>query len=334
MSPTENFGPIEERIRVEAADWFARMRGPEADALRPAFELWYATPAHKRAYEQLVGRWEQSAFIGASRAGRERYLPRASFVARHPGWSAAAALVAFVSVAGLFVTEYRGAMPRQSANAPTPVRYESGAAIREVALSDGSRLTLDKASLVLVSYSPTRRALTLERGRARFRAVRDVQRPFVVQAGTGQIASDGTVFDITLYGQTALINAVDGSVLVQSRASVAPARLVLASQQILVPASAALPDAVPAASDSVAWLSRMITLDHSSLGDAATQVGRGARTKILFVDDASALRITGSFERGDVEGLARAAQAIFPLRRTRDPSGNIILALDPKAVRK
>ena len=70
----------------------------------------------------------------------------------------------------------------------------------------------------------------------------------------------------------------------------------------------------------------MITFDHTSLADAALQVGRNVPTRILFTDDASALQITGTFRSGDLDGLARAAQAMFHLRRSRDSAGNIVLS--------
>lgn len=327
MSPTEQFGQIDEKIRIEAADWFARMRGPAAESSRPAFDDWYATPAHARAYEQLVGRWEQSAFIGNSRTGRERQLSRATLVTRHPALSAAAALIGIVGVSALVFVSYNDRAPTADvAVDQSHLRYQTGTQAQDVALSDGSRVMLDKASLLLVSYSPTRRALRLERGRARFRPVRDPARPFVVVAGRGEVVADGTVFDVAFEGSTAIVNAIDGTVAVRSRGQTLPARLVLASQQIVVAGNAPLPEPKRALPTATSWLPRMIALDHTSLADAALQVGRDAQTKILFVDDASALQITGTFKSGDTEGLARAAEAMFRLRRVRDSDGTIVLA--------
>lgn len=324
MSPKETFGPIEEKIRVEAADWFARMRGPDAAASRAQFQAWYATPAHAHAYEQMVARWEQSAFIGASSTSRHRRLRRASLVARHPALSAAAALIAIVACTAL-IYENRG--PRsgpETAALASPARYASTGEIREIALGDGSRVTLDKASLVLVSYAPGRRTLLLERGRARFHPARDAARPFVVRVGTSKISADGALFDVAFEGTAATVTALDGSVTVRPRA--APARLLLASQQIVLPEHGAPSAPVRTPTGAAAWLPHMITFDHTSLADAALQVGRNVPTRILFTDDASALQITGTFRSGDLDGLARAAQAMFHLKRSRDPAGNIVLS--------
>jgi transmembrane sensor len=326
MSPLERFGPIEERIRREASDWFARMRAPDADASRAEFNAWYATPDHAHAYEQLVGRWEQTAFIGASRTARDRRLTRASFAARHPGLSAAAAATALIGAITLAVTEWPTSKPEGAVVASTALRYETDLAIHDIALSDGSHVTLDKASLVLISYSTLRRSLILQRGRARFRAVHDPRRPFVVGAGMNEVTADGTVFDVALRGGATVVSPLEGSVTVRPRGAIAPARLILVNQQLVVPDGAPLPEPVAAAPETGTWLPRMITLDHTSLADAAAQVGQGARIQILFTDDSSALQITGTFKHGDTEALARAAQVMFNLKRGRDSSGNIILS--------
>lgn len=334
MSPTERFGPIEEQIRVQAADWFARMRGPEADASRPAFDAWYAIPAHARAYEQIVGRWEQSAFIGASRTGRDRQLKRAGFGARNPGFSAAAALVCVIAGSALLYAGYRGHQPAGAAPAWTAVRYASGTAVQEIALSDGSRLTLDKASLVLVSYTSGRRIVELAHGRARFAPTHDPGRPFWVRVGSSEVTGDNSIFDAAYRGEATVVSALAGQVSVQSRAASAPARLVLASQRLIIPKNGPVPAATAAPAWASDWLPRMIALDHTSLADAALQVGRGAPVQLLFSDDASALSITGTFKSGDVESLARAAQALFHLHRARDAAGNIVLSRRPQTARQ
>jgi len=323
MSPPGEFGPLDDKIRVEAADWFARMRGPDAEASRHQFDAWYAIPAHAQAYEQMVGRWDQSVFTGASPTGQSRRLERASLVARHPVFSAAAALIGVVGCAALLYVENRTTgTGRETAATQAPERYRSDAVVREISLRDGSRVTLDRASLIFVSSSPGQ--ALLERGRARFEPLPEAGRPFVVHAGAAEIASDGSRFDAAYDGGVAVVYALDGTVVVRRRA--APARLVLAGQQLIVPARGPMSAAKPAPLGAGDWLPVMIVLDHTSLADAALQVGRGARTRLLFVDDASALQITGSFRRGDIEGLARAAQAMFHLKRGRDGAGNIVLA--------
>jgi len=333
MSPTEDFGAIPERARRQAADWFARMHGPGAEAWRDAFEAWLANRGNARAYDQLTGRWEQSAFIGATELGRERGLRRASFVARYPALAAAAALIVLVGGTGLYFAERGHDAKTKVAASSRSQRFETGAALREVALSDGSRVTLDRMSLVLVSYSPERRELQLERGRARFEVAHDARRPFVVDAGVGEVTAHGTLFDVTLRGNAVTVTLLTGAITVRPRAAATSGRLLHAGQQILVPAHRPLPDPVAAPADADAWLPRMIAFDGTPLADAAARLDQG-RPHLLFADDIGSLRITGAFKAGDIEALAQAAAAMFDLKLERKATGDLLLTRPAQAAAK
>src|SRR3954468_14837834 len=53
MTGPDGDPPIEGQLLEEAATWFARMRGPEAEASRARFEAWLARGAlHRRAYNR------------------------------------------------------------------------------------------------------------------------------------------------------------------------------------------------------------------------------------------------------------------------------------------
>lgn len=327
MSPTEDFGRIPEPVRAQAADWFARMRGPNADASRAAFETWYADPAHARAYDQLAARWEQSAFIGATGLGRERSLRRMSFIARHPAIAAAAAMVALVGGSMVVLTELSPPHAKtEFAPLASSARFESATANRDVTLSDGSHVTLDQSSIMLVEYSPARRKLRLEQGRARFDVAHDPARPFVVMAGASEVTAHGTLFDVALHGRTAMVTLLKGSISVRSSASAGAERLLHSGQQILVSENAPMPHPISAPADAAAWLPRMIAFDGTTLADAADQIQRGTTARVVIADDVRALRITGAFKAGDVEGLAHAAAAMFNLNVERSPTGTLLLS--------
>ncbi|WP_116091767.1 FecR family protein [Sphingomonas crusticola] len=330
MSPTEEFGEIPEPTRREAADWFARMRSPEAAASRQAFEDWYNDPGNARAYEQIVGRWEQSAFIGATPTGRSRYLPRASLAARHPAWAMAAALIAVAGATGLIVARFRPhSAPTEIAEVASSQRFASGGTLREVALGDGSHVTLDRASLLLVSYSDSRRAMRLEQGRARFDVAHDAARPFVVSAGAGEVTAHGTLFDVALRGEVATVTLLRGTITVAGRSAASPPRWLRAGQQIVVTRTGSALETTAVAPRTAAWLPPMIEVDRMPLEQAASEIGAGAKQRIRFVGTVGALRITGAFRAGDLEALARAAAAMFDLRLEHDASGDYILSVDP-----
>ena len=56
--------PEREKAAAEAADWFARMRGPEAESAKAEFEAWRAANlANDEAWQRLLQRWDQSALL-------------------------------------------------------------------------------------------------------------------------------------------------------------------------------------------------------------------------------------------------------------------------------
>lgn len=71
--------------RAEAAAWFAHMRGPDAERLAPAFERWRAeAPENEAAYQRLVRKWDQTAFLANTRTVMDPDLGRASVRSRGP----------------------------------------------------------------------------------------------------------------------------------------------------------------------------------------------------------------------------------------------------------
>lgn len=85
----------EDSLQQQAADWFSRMRGPDAERDRPAFEAWLAaSPGHREAYERIGMRWQQADLLSQTPSGRERagVPPRVRSV--RPLYALAASLVA------------------------------------------------------------------------------------------------------------------------------------------------------------------------------------------------------------------------------------------------
>lgn len=327
MSPARGLGAVPESIRLEAADWFARMHGPDAAAHRAGFARWHADPAHARAYDQLTARWEQSAFVGATATGRARRLRRLSPVERHPLLSAAAAFVAVAGGVTLFTTSYHRLRPAtvQAVRAPV-VTFVAEGARREIGLADGSHVTLDRESILLAAYSASTRSLSLERGRARFAVAHDSRRPFVVRAGASEIIAHGTLFDVSLKGDAATVSLLRGSISVRHRTLAGPPKALHAGQRVIVTGAAAVPEPEAIPPDAVSWLADMVPLAGMPLSEAAARIRRKDGPGIRFEDDTAQLRITGAFAAGDLPEFARAAATLFNLTLTQDKAGMFILA--------
>jgi transmembrane sensor len=91
--------------------------------------------------------------------------------------------------------------------------------IRQIALADGSTITLSAASAVSVAYHSSERHISLDKGEALFQVAKDSARPFVVDTGSGTVTAVGTEFDVERAGDKTLVMVAHGRVRVGARNS-------------------------------------------------------------------------------------------------------------------
>ncbi len=315
----------EERLRREASTWFARMRGPGGEAARQEFDVWRATGAHQRAYDQLVRRFDESAILGHSRLADLRMR---SSPARRAGpppvlWGALAACLA-VAIGLAFVI--KGPAPWSSLGSK---RYDTAVGeIRTVALTNGVLVTLDTDSQLIAEIRQGRPLLRLERGRAR------VQTPgaLTVEAGPARIRANNSVFDLDLTdGERLDVAARRGGLDVDGARSDAGPTLVrdlrlTSGQQVTIGWGRDLAPR-PAAATSRDWPSGMLTFDGAPLGEVVGEANRYGPRKIRLADPMlGQLRVTGGFKVTRPDELASALAAALGLTLTRAPGGDLVLA--------
>ena len=178
-----------------AAEWFAIMRGPDADRERAAFEEWRRLDDHADAFARLEATWEESYFLANRPAGQDRDLARARRRIP-PGALLAAGIALLTLVSASLLAQQAGWLGRAPAQQVAGTPITAGAALRTVRLSDGSQATLDRGAVLHDLGTQGERRFMLLRGRARFDVVHDTARPFVVDAGDGRVVAHGTVFDV------------------------------------------------------------------------------------------------------------------------------------------
>jgi len=321
----------DDELRRDAANWFARMRAPDADRDRAGFEAWRAAdPAHAETYDRLLRRWDQAAFLANTAVGRGRRLDGpAARPHRFPGAGAiAAATVAALLAGAAWLFEARTLAPGRPAQATVALASSVGE-IRAVALADGSRVTLDTDTRLEIAFSPGMRRVSLLRGRARFEVAPDAARPFTVSAGDSAVVARGTVFDVA-FGPAGLRVALFKGVVDISRS--VPGRgfgtkRLIAGQQLAVPAAgvAAAPTAIPV--PEAQWTTGMLAFDATRLDAAVAEVNRYNRAKLAVGDEAAgALRVTGAYRATDPRGFATAVADAFHLRIERRADGSLVLA--------
>ena len=315
----------------QAGDW--RMR--RARGLSPVeaerFRLWHAEPANAEAYERVARSW--AAFEGAIGGGAADNLALASMRARALrrgggpsrravfGQMAAGVAVVAVGAGGYGLIAPTLGQTTYSAD-PTEVL--------DVALEDGSRLTLDAGAVVKVRMKADARDLTLVQGRARFAVAHDAARPMQVDVGDGLVTVLGTTFNIDRRADGAVVTLIEGSIMATAkggwpaRATGAAVRL-KPGEQVVIGATG--PGAVRTVDtlQATVWRDRKLDFADASLGDAVARVNRYSDVPVVLADPALAsLRISGSFDHGDAGGFADGIGKLYGLEPVR-ADGRIVM---------
>ena len=302
-----------------AADWAARIdRGLSPDEDQ-ALDAWLAgdprrvgaygkvqaMAVHTERARALAPNFDPEKFKGrtASPAVSRRSLLMA-------GGGAIAASVAGVAAVGLGLVG-RG----QSYNTRL-------GEVKVTPLADGSVMTLNTASRVVVNFSDTQRSIRLLEGEALFDVARDASRPFLVEAGETQVRAVGTSFTVRHLGDAPVEVLVrEGVVEVNrpARSAMRPVR-VAANTRAVASSSSATPVAAAPVAPAVirrelAWREGRIAFQGETLGQAAAQFSRYSETRIAIDDPAiAAEEITGLFQANDPVGFAQAVASSFGLR--------------------
>ncbi|MBX7482400.1 FecR family protein [Qipengyuania qiaonensis] len=201
--------------------------------------------------------------------------------------------------------------------------------VSDVRLADGSLVTLDTASRVVVSYSEGKRMIELVRGRALFDVAHDPDRPFVVRAGDKQVVALGTTFDVSLEPEGLSVTLVEGKVRVDlvspsnrisKLADLSPGQqfsYLRDRQAKVLPVDAAR---------LTSWKRGMLVFDNVRMDEAVADMNRYLERDIVLEGSGIAQRrISGSFEAGNGTDFAQALSEYFDLEQSDESVGRIIL---------
>jgi len=202
--------------------------------------------------------------------------------------------------------------------------------IRVVPLSDGSVVTLNTNSEIVVRFTKAQRLIELVHGEALFDVAKNKARPFIVRAAATQVRAVGTSFNVkALPDQPVQVLVREGVVEVKRpNVPVAPAVRLAMNNRAIAPQDAPIV-AKPVASAEVgrelAWRVGRIAFHGETLAEATAEFARYSDVKIQIDDPAVAnQRITGLFVSTDPVGFANAVAVSFELR-SQIVDGKILL---------
>lgn len=335
-------------VDVAAMAWHGRREqglGLDADD-EARFRLWLAAdPAHRAAFSRLDESLRMLRALPAERTAHLRRphpkpasAPASPPPARHGlGARLAAALtvrpaaLAFCCVALLAA----GVGWRQWWQQPTfeHVYTAQRGQLLDVALPDGSRLTLDSGTRVEVTLYRDRRLVRLPDGQAMFGVARDAARPFTVLAGPARVTVLGTRFAVRCRDCEEAAAVVDVEVE-EGRVNVARAGLdgdagivktaqLRAGQVVRVSTAAGLGAVATVNPGGIApWRKGLIRFVSTPLAEAVREFERYGAVDLVIADpEVARMPIGGSYRAGNPAAFAQALPHILPVRLVRRADG-------------
>ncbi|SBV32833.1 Anti-FecI sigma factor, FecR [uncultured Sphingopyxis sp.] len=321
----DGFAEQEER----AAAWCLRIaERPLTSAEQADFDEWLAADErHAQYFEQMVAVWQGTdaiaelpgflslrakALTTMESARTHNEQPSRSLTRRH----AFGALTAFALTAGGGAWYW----------AESPDVYATAVGERRIVrLDDGSSVSLDAASRMLVSFTDERRAVTLERGRAKFDVAKDPLRPFTVTAGSQSVVAVGTSFSVELLkdqlrvllfeGQVAVVPRAIAAANIRARRPASATTQLLPGQELVANLSSGAAEVLPVEAErSLGWEGGRVDFVDMPLADAVERMNRYAASPIVIGDAAAGRHlVNGVFDAGDTDSFVKGVTSLYPL---------------------
>ncbi len=308
----------------EAAEWFARMRAPDAGNDRPAFESWHSDPENAAAYSRAEADWRAAAGISRTRidAGLEAQAKGRQF-AGGGRWAIAAALVVALSLGIAWHLRTDRAAPQIAGRLTTDTIVPASEALTEgtFELADGTRVTLTDGAVLEKQFDAKQRRVILFGGRARFEVAHDADRPFIVLGAGSRTTALGTVFEVDLRSSRPRVSLIEGSVEVASRNSDRAIRLRPGEIAEVVTTDVRLVPTMPAPTQVF-----MLDADRMPLGEIVSRANAANPVEIRLAAPALAsLEVTGRFDIGNPAMLSRQLAAAFDLVAVETQPDQIVI---------
>ncbi|WP_339898388.1 FecR domain-containing protein [uncultured Gilvimarinus sp.] len=323
-------------IDQRACRWVAAMDRGLSTAERSQLSRWLKQhPAHERALYECAQLWDNMDQLSrlAELFPEVNPSPR-----RRPLLLSAAASVLFVVCLSVALMISGVAQPgwfNQALLSSAPskgVLTTAKGERRSIALSDGSRLTLNTNSQLELDFNARYRDILLRRGELNVQVAHDSSRPLRVFAGGKLVEAVGTAFNVQLLEDNRVeLIVTEGKVLAaharaadapQTRANtnysrIDPAVKPVGARERLVLAQAETD--VERMSDAdvntlLSWQRGELVFRGETLAQAIAEVSRYTDTRITFADpELKSIRIAGLFRAGDVDGLLAGLQNNFSI---------------------
>ena len=303
---------------LAAAWWHARQRENTGEAGRAGLSSWQAHSADRRRAYAAVSRTAAAVEASATHPDLQAMVAAAMSRATRPKRPRGARLALFVGAvvaAPLAAFTWRYVRPAaETAPPPRVVTTEVGGQKR-VSLPDGGTLLLDSSSRAIIRETDGGTSVVV-RGQAYLTSGTG---PLVIQAGELDLAAHDGQFNVRNMGGRQDVLAASGTADV----TFGNARVRLTSGQAVATGSGrprirtiAEPELV------LGWRDGWLHFDDAAVPSAVAEMNRYRRHPLMIRgNEASRMRISGSFRIAESDSFARLLAAALPLRSRKLPDG-------------
>ncbi|HSZ74120.1 MAG TPA: FecR domain-containing protein [Rhizomicrobium sp.] len=293
-------------IKARAAAWLERRHfwdwGAEDQA---ALDAWRAeSPAHEVAYLRMEAAWDRTERLTILRSAEAEAPPPR----KKTRWSSRIAI-------GLAIAAMLVASGTYYVTRPVEKTYATALGGRQIVrLADGTSIELNTDTVLRTEMSDHARRVFLERGEAYFQIKHDAARPFTATAGDQTVTDVGTKFVMRRGNGKLEVSVVEGRVQFDAEAG----HRLLAQGDVAIATADKLSVAKQPEqrlTNALGWRHGVLVFDHTTLADAAAEINRYNRAKLIVADQAAArLTIDGTFPTTNIAAFTEAAEEVFRLR--------------------
>ena len=327
---------------VEAGAWLARRDRGLSGTEQDAFLQWLRDDErHRAALARLECAWTALDSLAQwkpehSPTPNPRLLAsvprRRSWILRPRTWATALAGAAAVVVAAFIFSRDKG---DDLADVRVPQLRVLPPAEQQM-LPDGSRLDINHGSQFEIAFTETERRLRLIRGEVHVTVVKDVDRPFIVEAGACEVRAVGTAFAVRRLPEAVDVVVTHGLVRLETPPTAsrpkAPRVAIAAGERarLETDARSAPPVVVPISREEMdrelAWQQVRLEFEASPLATVITEFNLRNDQQLVIADPAiGQMRVAGVFRADQVEVFVRLLEASFGVRVERPASGPWVL---------
>jgi len=345
-------------IDDDVAEVFIRMETQEAtpDELRMLMAWAGDTPGKLDQFEELMKVWSLS---GEVKLDKKRLFSSANeqTEAVRPKNNIKPWAIVVSAMAAAILMVFVGTFEFQNDNPRLFEEYykTNTGELRDLALSDGSKVRMNGESSVLLGFEETSRYIKLEKGEAFFEVAHDPGRPFIVEVGGVLVRAVGTAFNIDHNSEGVMVTVMEGTVQVslvsegsQNKISLSDTVWkesgVMASrgEQVAVHMSNSeitninniqgnnvtanfVRTNIITPNQAVSWGGGILHLNGEILAVAVERINRQSHKKIAFADvNIANYPIYGSFRINDINSFINAIEVLYPIRHQETANGFIL----------